>query len=191
MVGSVLYIGMIWLLNYKISFARNLFPQSPLTIECFHNISTTFVTRCPLNATATNHCVYGVFANAEQQYFTICPDYYGKWYFLWMISWVATGLLGMSLFSISYLYYLIDPVRRMMEGKRFGINTWPEKDAIIKPFILKIMRGEEFAYVNEEANDVTKKSLLELSAQSRLLHFTKVYMKSLIKKCYCNYVLLF
>ena len=80
----------------------------------------------------------------------------------------------MSLISISYLQWLIDPVRRMMEGRRIGIDTWQKRDAEIKPFILKIKNGKEFQTVDEEATDLVGKSLLELSVQYRLLNFTKV-----------------
>ena len=174
LIGSLLYIEIIWILYIEASFARNLFPNSPLTFECFHNFTTNVVTRCPLNATFHNDCSYGIFASTNQQYFTICPDNYDQWYFLWIICLVATGLLAMSLISIAYLHWLIDPVRRMLEGRKIKINTWPEKDANIKPFILKILNGEGFDTVNQESFDTMGKHLLELSVQSRLLHFTQV-----------------
>ena len=111
----------------------------------------------------------------NQQYYTICPAEYDQWYFLWNICLVTTGLLTMSLLSLAYLHWLIDPVRRMMEGSRIGIDTWPEKDASIKPFILKIMNGGDFETVDKESIDTTKRSLLELSVQCRLLQFTEVF----------------
>ena len=63
----------------------------------------------------------------------------------------------------------------MMEGRRIGIDTWPEKDASIKPFILKIMNGGDFETVDKESIDTTQRSLLELSVQCRLLQFTEVF----------------
>ena len=62
----------------------------------------------------------------------------------------------MSLLSLAYLHWIIDPVRRMMEGRRIGIDTWPEKDASIKPFILKIMNGGDFETVDKESIDTTQ-----------------------------------
>ena len=125
LVGSLLYIITIWVVFFKASLLRNLFPSSPLMIECFHNLTTFSVVRCPVNATAGADCSYGVFADTNQQYYTICPRSYDQWYFLWIICLVTTGCLTMSFISISYLQWLIDPVRRMMEGRRIGIDTWP------------------------------------------------------------------
>lgn len=176
LVGSVLYIAMVWLLYFKASFARTLFPNSPLTIECFHNFTTDIVTRCPLKASIYNHCNYGVFASTNQQYYTICPENYDHWFILWIICLITTGFLTTSLLSIAYLHLLIDPVRRMIEGRRIKMNIWPENDANIKPFILKIMVGEDFDTVNQDAYDTMGKYILELSVQSRLLHFTKVHI---------------
>ena len=71
LVGSILYSGMIWLLYFKAIFFRNFFPNSPIMIECFHNISTTIVMNCPLNATIDEDCFNDTFVNSSQQHFTI------------------------------------------------------------------------------------------------------------------------
>ena len=174
LVGSVLYTGMIWFLYFKASVFRNIFPDSPLMIQCFHNISSTVVMKCPLNATDNEDCFNNTFVKAGQQHFTICPQSYDQWYFLWMMCLIATAFLSFSMFSITYLHLLIDPVRRMMEGRRIGINIWPEKNVNIRPYVVQIMNGEDYGNVSNKAKDATGKGLLELGIQSGLLHFTKV-----------------
>lgn len=75
---------------------------------------------------------------------------------------------------------LIDPVRRMMEGQRIGVNIWPEKNVNMQPFVVQIMNGENYGQVSTKAKDATGKNILELSVQSGLLHFTKVLIYFLI-----------
>ena len=174
LAGSILYTAMIWLFYFKVSFFRNFFLDSPLMIQCFHNISTAIVLKCPLKAIVDKDCFDDAFVKPGQQYFTVCPKTYDQWYFLWMICLMATMFLMISLVSITYLHLLIDPVRRMVDGRNFGINIWPEKNVNIRPFVIKIMNGEGYRQVSAKAKEATGKDLLELSVQSRLLHFTKV-----------------
>ena len=54
------------------------------------------------------------------------------------------------------------------------IDTCPERDASIKPFINDIMDGKDFEEVQSKAKEATGKPILELMVQSRRIHLTKV-----------------
>ena len=174
LVGSFLYLGMIWTLYFDAAYFRNIFPDSPVAIQCFHNISTDIIRTCPFNATSIEDCQRGFFAISNHHFFSACPESFDEWYFLRIACIIATVFLCISIFSVMFLHHLIDPVRRMMEATKVKINIWPEKNINIKDFVKQIMEGEDYEKVNEEAVNCTAKSLLELSVQSRLLHFTKV-----------------
>lgn len=174
LVGSFFYLGMIWTLYFDAAYFRNIFPDSPVAIQCFHNISTDIIRTCPFNATSIEDCQRGFFAISNHHFFSACPEDFDEWFFLRIACIIATVFLCLSIFSVMFLHYLIDPVRRMMEATKVKINVWPEKNTNIKPFVKRIMDNEDYETVNDDAITSTGKSLLELAVQSRLLHFTDV-----------------
>ena len=171
-IGSVLYVLSTWILYSCLSVFGEPFPESPLILECFDNITTTSILRCPLNATSEEHCHPGSFLFFDEE-FTICPSG-SQFHFLWLTCWVVTCLLALSLVSVSVLHYLINAEKRMMFFSNIYIDTCPERDASIKPFINDIMNGKEFEEVQSKAKEATGKPILELMIQSKRIHLTKV-----------------
>ena len=80
----------------------------------------------------------------------------------------------LSLVSIAVLHYLIDTEKKMVLLGKIGIDTCPERDASIKPFIVDIMDGKDFEEVQKKAKEATGKPILDLMIQSRRIHLTKV-----------------
>ena len=173
-IGSVLYVLATWILYFCLSMFGKPFPESPLILECFYNITTTSILRCPFNATIEEHCHSGSFFFSEQE-FTICPSQ-SQFHYLWITCWVVTCLLALSLVSVSVLHCLVNGEKKMMFFRKLHIDTCPERDASIKPFMIDVMDGNDFEEVQRKAKETTGKPILELMVQSRRIHLTKVSM---------------
>ena len=169
--GSILYIIATWTIYLIVSTYGNIFPDTSLTLECHQNVTTNSTMRCPINANTTDDCFSGFFHISKQQRFTICPE--DQWYLLWIISWIITGFMIVSLASVAFLHYLIDNEKRLMSFRRIGIDTCPEREASIKQYIIDIMDGK-FKEVEKVAKEATGRSVLELMIQSKRIHLTKV-----------------
>ena len=169
--GSILYIIAMWSIYLIVSTYGNIFPDTSLTLECHQNVTTNSTMRCPINANTTDDCFSGFFHISKQQRFTICPE--DQWYLLWIISWIITGFMIVSLASVAFLHYLIDNEKRLMSFRRIGIDTCPEREASIKQYIIDIMDGK-FKEVEKVAKEATGRSVIELMIQSKHIHLTKV-----------------
>ena len=173
--GSILNIMATWTIYLIVSTYGSLFPETSSTLECHHNMTTNSTTRCPVNPnTSIDDCQPGFFQISEQV-FTNFPESQRQWELLWVINWIITTLLILSLASIAVLHYLINVEKRMMFLAKIGINTCPERDASIKSFIVDIMEGKkDFEEVQKQAKEATGKPILDLMVQSKRIHFTKV-----------------
>ena len=174
MSGSIIYIIVIWSIYLFMSANGNIFPNSPLSLECYNNITTDSIMRCPVNLdTKIDECLDGFFHIEDEPLFTICPE--RNWFLLWIASIVISVLMILSLASISILHYLIDTEKRMMFFKKIGINICPERDTFIKPFIVDIMEGKrKFDEIDKEAIDKHEMPVLDLMIKMKRLHMTKV-----------------
>ena len=178
--GSILNIVATWSIYLIVIKYGNIFATevpAPFILECHHNFTTNQTMRCVKNAATTDDCLSGFFQISNpfnETLFTNCQDSHSRWYLLWITCWIVTGLMILSLVSIAGLQYLIDTEKRMMLLEKISINTCPERDTSIKPFIVDIMDGKDFEEVQKKAKDATGKPLLELMVQSRRIHFTKV-----------------
>ena len=178
--GSILNIVATWSIYLIVFKYGNIFAKeipAPFMLECHHNFTTNQTMRCIMNPATTDDCLSGFFQTYNpfnETLFTNCPENYRQWYLLWITCWIVTGVMILSLVSITILHYLIDTEKRMMLFDKIGINTCPERDTSIKPFIVNIMDGKDFEEVQKKAKEATGKPILELMVQSRRIHFTKV-----------------
>ena len=180
--GTVLYILATWILYFNASAIRRFLPNSNFTLEChddISNITANSIIRCPeVNATEDRNCFPGIFSvsNSTNQegLYTICPESYDQWHFLYIVCSLVSGLLSLSLFSVIFLHYLINVERRMVLLQKIKIDTCPQRDASIKQFIINIMDGKDFEEVQKQAKEATGKPILDLMVQSKRIHFTKV-----------------
>ena len=174
--GTLLYILAAWSIYSIVSTFGNLFPNTPLTLECHRNITTNVTMRCPFNANSTKDCLRGFFNTSDKvdkPFFTICPEH--QWYFLWVTNWIITALMILSLGSIVALHYLINVDNRIRLFDKVEIDTCPKHDISIKPFIIDFMGGtKSFDEVNIKAIQDFGKPILQLMVQSKRLHITKV-----------------
>ena len=169
--GTVLYILATWILYFNASAIRRYLPNSYFTLEChgdFNNITANSIIRCPeVNSTDESDCYPGIFSvsnSTNQVLYTICPESYDQWHFLLIACSLVTGLLVLSLISIIVLHYLINIERRMMIFQKIEIDTCPQRDVSIKPFISSIMESKNnFEEVNQKAIIDFEKPILQLT----------------------------
>ena len=179
--GTVLYIMATWILYFNASAIRQLLPNSNFTLEChgdFNNITANSIIRCPeVNSTDESDCyprIFSVSNSTNQGLYTICPESFDQWHFLYIVCSLVSGLLSLSLISVIFLHYLINVERRMVLFQKIKIDTCPQRDASIKQFIINIMDGKDFEEVQKKAKEATGKPILDLMIQSRRIHLTKV-----------------
>ena len=170
--GSILNIIATWSIYLIVSTHGNLFPEA---LECHHDVTTNATMRCPVNPNTTMDDCRPGFSQISERQFANFPESQSQWYLLWIVNWIITTLMVLSLLSIAVLHYLIDVEKRMMILAKIGIDTCPERDASIKPFIVDIMEDKKsFEDIEKEAKDASGKSILELMVQSRRIHLIKV-----------------
>ena len=180
--GTVLYILATWILYFNASAIRRFLPNSNFTLECHGDVSditNNSIIRCSeITLSEDTTCYPGIFSVSnstnQESLYTICPESYDQWHFLYIVCSLVSGLLSLSLISVIFLHYLINEARRMVLFQKIKIDTCPQRDAPTKQFIIDIMDGEDFEEVQKQAKEATGKSILELMVQSRRIHLTKV-----------------
>ena len=113
--GTVLYIMATWIIYFNASAIRRFLPNSNFTLECHGDVSditNNSIIRCSeITLSEDTTCYPGIFSVSnstnQESLYTICPESYDQWHFLLIACTLVTGLLGLSLISVIFLYYLI------------------------------------------------------------------------------------